>query len=64
MHDRNGKPVKVGDKVNVPCVITATQDGESEYCNVTLVTEVPMGTRTVGDTLTLNAKQTELVEAS
>jgi len=62
MHDRNGNPLKVGDKVNVPCTITATQTGETEYCNVTLVTDVPMGTRTVGDTISLNAKQAELVQ--
>lgn len=61
MHDRNGKPLKVGDKVNVPCTITACMSGETDWCNVTLVTDVPMGTRTVGDSITLNAKQTELV---
>jgi hypothetical protein len=58
MHDRDGKPLAVGDKVNVPCTITSTQDAANEDCNVTLVTEEPMGTRAVGDTISLNAKQT------
>lgn len=62
MHDRNGNPLKVGDKVNVPCIITACQSGDTEYCNVTLNTEVPMDGRPY--TLSLNAKQTELVESA
>ncbi len=64
MHDRNGNPLKVGDKVNVPCVITACQvsDAENEYCNVTLQTEVPMAGNAY--TISLNAKQTELVRSA
>ena len=59
MHDRNGNPLQVGDKVNVPCIIAACHDAASEYCNVTLNTEVPMDGKPY--TLSLNAKQTELV---
>ena len=58
MHDRDGKPLNVGDKVNVPCTITAFGNPTETFCNVTLTTDNPMGTRTVGDTISLNAKQT------
>ena len=58
MHDRNGNPVKVGDRVNVPCIITSTQDPQSAYCNVTLATEEPMNGSPY--TLSLNARQVEL----
>lgn len=64
MHDRNGNPLKVGDKVNVPCTIVSLGNPAEDYCNINLVTDVPMGTRTVGDSITLNAKQTELVESA
>ena len=37
MHDRNGTPIKVGDKVNVPCVVTQLNPSE-DYCNITLET--------------------------
>lgn len=35
MHDRNGTPLKLGDTVLVPAIITALSQGE-DYCNVTL----------------------------
>lgn len=35
MHDRNNKPLKVGDIVLVPCKIVETQATE-DYCNCTL----------------------------
>jgi hypothetical protein len=35
MHDANGHPLKKGDKVLIPAVITDLSPGE-DYCNVTL----------------------------
>jgi hypothetical protein len=37
MHDRNGTPLKKGDVVLIPAVITELQSGE-DYCNVSLET--------------------------
>lgn len=37
MHDMNGTPLKVGDTVNIPCVITQLSPSE-DYCNVSLET--------------------------
>ena len=35
MHDRNGTPLKKGDLVLIPAVITDIQAGD-DYCNVSL----------------------------
>ena len=45
MHDANGHPLKVGDKVLVPAVITSLGGGE-EYCNVGI--ETTLGRRPDG----------------
>lgn len=37
MHDRNHTPLKLGDTVLVPCVITQLSP-QDEYCNVQLQT--------------------------
>lgn len=58
MHDRNGKPVSVGDRVLVPCVITQT-GSTPDYCNVTLETEEPMYPGTSKSVVILNARQVE-----
>jgi hypothetical protein len=63
MHDRNGNPVKEGDRVRLEGDIVSTSGGE-EYCNVTvLVTEKGQdhGPYNVQSHVTVNAKQTELV---
>lgn len=63
MHDRNGNPVKVGDRVQIQGEITSTSVGE-EFCNVTVkITEkgVEHGPFNVQGTLVVNAKQTELI---
>lgn len=65
MHDRNGNPLNIGDKVNVPCTITQLNpDVEGQppnlHCNITLKCDVDMAGNPY--TLTLNAGQTELVE--
>lgn len=39
MHDHNGSPLKVGDKVMIPCVVKHLNDGCPNYCNVTVETE-------------------------
>ena len=36
-HDQFGKPIEVGDIVNVPCVVKQLTSEEG-YCNVTLET--------------------------
>lgn len=65
MHDKNGKPIKVGDKVVVEGVITSANGGD-EYCNVTLGIghDQEHGPHNVRGSLTLNAKQVELVESA
>lgn len=67
MHDRNGKLVKVGDRVQLQGEITQTSDGTEEYCNVTVkITEKDQehGPFNVQGTVLVNAKQTELIEES
>lgn len=64
MHDRNGKPIKVGDRVQVQGEITSTTASE-DFCNVTIkITEKDQehGAFNVQGTLVVNAKQTELIE--
>lgn len=39
MHDVNGTPLKKGDHVLIPCVITDLSDGTEEFCNVDVETE-------------------------
>ena len=36
MHDANNKPLKVGDVVLVPAVITSLSEGTEDYCNVSV----------------------------
>lgn len=64
MHDRNGNPVKVGDRVLLQGEITQTSEGE-EYCNVTVkITEKDQehGAFNVQGIIVVNAKQTELID--
>ena len=63
MHDRNGTPLLVGDLVLVEAVVGSVFAAE-EYCNVTLVIghEAPHGPANVHSTVTLNARQTLLLE--
>ena len=55
-HDLNGTEVRVGDRVNVPCKVTAIQLSE-EYCNVTLETTEEMFPSGQKLRLDLNMKQ-------
>ena len=62
MHDRNGKPLAVGDKVVIEGTIKECHDPshEQEYCNVQVLCDVPMAGNPYS--VTLNAKQTTKVE--
>jgi hypothetical protein len=55
-HDRDGELVKVGDKVNIPAIVTAIQTGE-EYCNISVQPVEPMYPSDRHDTITFNSKQ-------
>lgn len=58
MHDANGTPLKKGDVVMIPCVITGLCDGE-EYCNVSVETQY--GRRPDGNKETFSAINTAQV---
>lgn len=47
MHDANGTPLKVGDKVIIPGVITNLCAGNPDYCNVDV--ETTLGRRPDGN---------------
>ncbi|HEX4302819.1 MAG TPA: hypothetical protein VHZ78_08495 [Rhizomicrobium sp.] len=36
MHDAKSRPLKVGDKVLIPAVITQLSNGSEDFCNVSL----------------------------
>jgi hypothetical protein len=55
-HDRDGKPLNVGDQVLVPARVKEIHMAE-EFCNVSLETSQPMYPSNNRTTLTLNAKQ-------
>ena len=61
-HDRKGKPLKVGDRVTVSCVITDLQTG-TDYCNITLKTNEVMFPGNDKTTLTLNTHQVDKEES-
>ncbi|MDG4910789.1 hypothetical protein P9228_30950 [Mesorhizobium sp. WSM4898] len=63
MHDKNGNPIKVGDKVRVEAVIENTSATET-FCNVTLGIgkDQEHSEFNVHGTLVVNAKQVELIE--
>jgi tartrate dehydratase beta subunit/fumarate hydratase class I family protein len=66
MHDKNGNPLKVGDRVTVEGEITSTS-ATDDYCNVTLKVgekDQEHGPHNVTGTLVVNAKQTTLIEES
>lgn len=63
MHDKNGKPIKTGDRVTVEAVIAETYATE-DFCNVQLAIgkDKENAADNVHGTLTLNSRQVELVE--
>lgn len=56
-HDKRGTELHVGDVVMVPCVVKAIHL-TADYCNVDLVTKLPMPPLDSVQTLTLNSQQT------
>ncbi len=65
MDDRNGTPVKVGDKVLVEAVIGETYAAE-DYCNVQLHIgyDKEHGPANVQSAVTLNARQVLLYQSA
>ncbi len=64
MHDKNGKPLKKGDRVTVEAEIIETY-ATDEFCNVQLrigEKDQEHGPFNVQATATVNAKQTVLIE--
>ncbi len=64
MHDKNGKPVKEGDKVLIEAVIEKTFATE-DFCNVQLAIGKDKGENradNVHATVILNSRQVELIE--
>lgn len=69
MHDRNGKPLAVGDKVMIPATITSCSpsDEVNKYCNIGVALDVKMGLddeKAYVMNVSLNAGQVEKVEAA
>lgn len=65
MHDRNGTPLKVGDVVLIEAKVSSTY-AAPDYCNVTLSIgfDKPHGPDNVTSNVTLNARQTLLLQRS
>lgn len=63
MHDKNGKPIKKGDKVIVEAVVLETY-ATTDFCNVQLGIgrDAEHSAHNVHGTLTINTKQVELIE--
>ena len=60
-HDVNGNLLRVGDKVNVPCVVESIAVTE-EYCNATLKTVHLMPPNNTSSFIcSVNTKQVELI---
>ncbi len=55
-HDARGDKLAVGDRVDVPCVVTSIGE-QPEYCNVSVETLEPCHPGTNKTTLSLNGKQ-------
>lgn len=61
MHDKNGHPLKVGDRVTVEFEIVEVAATE-EFCNANLKTVEPMYPSDRRDSYWLNTKQTVKVQ--
>lgn len=60
-HDANGKVVKVGDIVNIPCVVKSVTPAE-DFCNCTLETKYAMKGNDSKNTITLCANQVTIAD--
>lgn len=61
MHDKNGKPLKIGDRVRMEAVITEGHAGE-DYCNATIESVEPRRPDGLKERCTLNTGVLEKVE--
>jgi hypothetical protein len=62
MHDRNGNPLHVGDKIMIPATILSCNGGDQKYCNISVQLDVKMGLddeKAYFMTMSLNAGQVE-----
>lgn len=61
MHDKNGHPLQVGDRVTIEAVIQSASENP-DFCNLSLVSVEPMYPGTAKTYFSLNAKQVVYVE--
>lgn len=63
MHDKNGTPIKTGNKVIVEGIIGETY-ATTDFCNVQILIgyDRPHAADNVQSVLTLNSRQVELLE--
>lgn len=59
MHDKSGKPLKIGDLVMVPCRVKDVSP-DNEFCNITVETEYAMPGNGTKNVVVLNTKQVHL----
>jgi len=57
-HDREGKELKIGDFVYVPCTVIAIQETDT-YCNISLETVEAMPPTDTKSYMSLNTRQVE-----
>jgi len=62
-HDRNGTPLKAGDRVTVELIVRSISPNV-DACNVTLATPEPLPPGGVSNCFTINTKQTLLHTAA
>jgi hypothetical protein len=61
-HDKNGNLIEVGDRIDIPCIVTNIQ-ATDDYCNCTVETTEKMAPEfKYTNTYTLNTKMVEKVE--
>lgn len=60
-HDMNGRPIKAGDRVLVPCEVVSVSEGQ-QYCNAFLRTARVMAGNGSPISITVNAGQCILDE--
>lgn len=63
MHDKNGKPLKKGDKVMIEGVVEETY-ATPDFCNIRIgfAKDKPNAADNVHGSVTLNSRQVELIE--
>lgn len=61
MHDKNGHPLVVGDRVTIECIIQSASTNP-DYCNLSLASVEPMYPGTSKTYIAVNAQQVVYVE--